>query len=307
MKSSVHLRLTLGLLGICAVGMAQTASPSSGVDLKAIDKSVDPCQDFYRYACGNWMKANPIPPQYSVWGRFQELADRNQEVLHGILEDSAKHQDRSPLDQKIGAFYASCMDEASVEKAGDTPIKPAIDRVRALKDKAELAAEVARLHDQAVGVFFSFRAQPDADKSTMDIADVDQGGLGLPDRSYYLEAKDEKTRQKYVEHISRMFQLIGDPPAEADAKAKAILSLETALAKASLDRVARRDPHLTHHKMTVAELEALTPDFDFKQYFSDQTVRTIAQPGGRRASGRSVKGLTNQWPAAFRFPWADHS
>ncbi len=262
--------LIAGLIGICAPGFAQTSSPQGGVDLQAIDKSVDPCQDFYKYACGSWMKANPIPPQYSSWGRFQELANRNQDVLHEILEDSAKHQDRSPLDQKIGAFYASCMDEAAVDKAGDTPIKPGIDRIRGLKDKAALAAEVARLHDQGVGVLFGFRAGPDPDKATMTIADVDQGGLGLPDKSYYLEAKDEKTRQKYIEHVSRMLQLIGDSPADADARAKAIMSFETALAKASLDRVARRDPNLTHHKMTVSEFEALTPNFNFKQYFSDR-------------------------------------
>jgi len=268
MKSSVMFCLALGLFGIFALSFGQTTPPSSGIDLKAIDKSVDPCQDFYRYACGNWMKANPIPPQYAVWSRFQELANRNQEVLHDILEDSAKHQDRSPLDQKIGAFYASCMDEAAVDKAGDTPIKAEMDRIRALKDKAELASETARLHDQGTGVFFSFRARPDPDQSTMTIADFDQGGLGLPDKSYYLDAKDEKTRQKYAKHISEMFQLTGDSPAESDAKAKEVIGIETALAKASLDRVARRDPHLTHHKMRLAEFEALTPDFNFKQYLA---------------------------------------
>ncbi len=263
-----QLQVICGFFAFCALAVAQSAAPQGGVDLKAIDKSVDPCQNFYRYACGSWMKANPIPPQYASWGRFQELADHNQQVVHEILEDSAQHQNRSPVDQKIGAFYASCMDEAAIEKAGDTPIKPGIARIRALRDKADIAAEVARLHDQGIPVFFSFRAGPDAEKSTMNIADVDQGGLGLPDKSYYLEAKDEKTRQKYVEHISKMLQLIGDKQPEADAKAKAIMDLETALAKASLDRVARRDPHLTHHKMTVAELEALTPDFSFKQYLS---------------------------------------
>src|SRR5581483_937336 len=263
-----------GILAIAltstTLALGQGESPQSGLDLKAIDKSVDPCQDFYKYACGTWMKNNPIPPDQATWSRFSELHERNQQVLHEILEDSAKHQDRSAIDQKIGAFYASCMDEAAVDKAGDTPIKPGIERIRALKDKTELASEVARLHDQGIIVLFGFHAQPDADKSTMEIADVDQGGLGLPDKSYYLEPKDEKTRQKYVEHISRMFQLIGDAPADADAKAKAILSLETALAKASLDRVARRNPHLTHHKMALAGLEALTPDFDFKQYFTDR-------------------------------------
>ncbi|MBV9156182.1 MAG: M13 family peptidase, partial [Acidobacteriaceae bacterium] len=219
----------LALFGICMLGMAQSPSPSSGVELKAIDKSVDPCQDFYRYACGAWMKANSIPAQYAVWGRFQELADRNQQVLHEILEDAAKHQQRSTLDQKTGAFYASCMDEGAVDKAGAAPIKPEIDRIRALKDKSELSGEVARLHNQAVGVFFSFRATPDQDQSTINIANLDQGGLGLPDRSYYLEAKDEKTRQEYLDHISKMFQLVGDSMDEGDVKAKAILKIETAL------------------------------------------------------------------------------
>jgi predicted metalloendopeptidase len=270
MSNLCSARLFAAFLGTCAIALAQSSSPQSGIDLKAIDKSVDPCQDFYKYACGTWMNEHPIPPQNSTWGRFNELGERNQQVLHEILEDAAKHQDRSPLDQKIGAFYASCMDEAAIDKAGAAPIKPEIDRIRALKGKSDLASEVARLHDDGTGVFFSFRANADPDKSTMTIASIDQGGLGLPDRSYYLDPKDEDKRQKYVEHVSRMLQLIGDSPADADAKAKAIMALETALAQATLDRVARRDPNLTHHKMTIAELQALTPDFNFKAYFTDR-------------------------------------
>ena len=266
-----HLfRIALSVLGACALVFGQSSLPASGVDLKAIDKSVDPCQDFFHYACGNWMKANPIPPQYSRWGRFNELQDHNQEVLRQILEDSAKNQSRSAIDQKIGAFYASCMDETKVEKAGYTPIKPGLERIRALKDKAELAPEVARLHSDGISVFFRFGAGPDADNSTVNLANIAQGGLGLPDKSYYLQPKDEEMRKKYVSHISRMLQLIGEASADADKDAKAVMELETALAKASLDRVAMRDPSNTHHKMTVAQLEALTPDFHFKQYFTDR-------------------------------------
>ena len=265
-------RLICAGLLISSFGAAQSSSPASGVDLQAIDKSVDPCQDFYKYACGTWMKNNPIPADQARWGRFEELRDRNQEVLHGILEDSAKHQDRSAIDQKTGAFYAACMDESAIDKAGSAPIKAGLERINALTDKAQLAAEVARLHDQGVSVFFRFVAVPDPDKSTINIADVDQGGLGLPDRSYYLDEKDQKTREKYLQHISRMLQLIGDKPEQADAKAKTILALETSLAKASLDRTARRNPHLTYHRMTLPQLEALTPAFNFKQYFSDRAA-----------------------------------
>ena len=237
--------------------------------MKAIDKGVDPCQNFYLYACGSWMKSNPIPPQYSRWGRFDELADRNEQTLHQILEDSAKHQNRSPIDQKIGAFYASCMNEAAIDKAGAAPLKAGLDRIRELKSKNELPAEIARLHAQDVNVFFAFGSSPDAENSKMTIADVDQGGLGLPDRSYYLEAKDDETRNKYREHVARIFQLIGDSPADAAARAQAVLTIETALARVSLDRVSRRNPQLTHHKMSVADFTTADPQFDFRRYFAE--------------------------------------
>jgi putative endopeptidase len=267
MRNVLPVSILVGLLGLGVLSQAQTVS---GIDLNAIDKTVDPCQNFYQYACGSWMKANPIPPQYARWGRFNELADHNQQVLHEILEDSAKHQDRSPADQKIGAFYASCMNEAAIDAAGDQPVQPELRRILALKDKSELAAEVARLHNQGVPVFFRFGATPDSEHSTITIADIDQAGLGLPDKSYYSGAKDEEMRKKYVAHISRIFQLIGNSQTEADARAKAVMTLETALAEASLDRTARRNPHLTHHRMSVAELEALAPEFNFKQYFQDR-------------------------------------
>ena len=236
----------------------------SGVDTLSIDKSVDPCQNFYLYACGTWMKNNPIPPEYSRWGRFNELADRNQAISREILEDAAKNQGRSPLDQKIGAFYAACMDEPAIDKAGDKPIVPMIDAINGVASKAALAPVVARLQSAGVSVFFRFGVDPDFEDSKVNIADADQGGLGLPDKSYYERPKDEATRQKYVEHVTKMFELTGIPHDQAAERAKAVMAIETALAAASLERVARRDPHKTHHKETLADFEQLTPDFDFK-------------------------------------------
>src|SRR5947209_529934 len=260
------IRVITPLLACCLLAPSQSSSPASGVDLKAIDKSVDPCQNFFEYACGTWMKNNPIPPQYSTWGRFNQLADHNQQILREILEDAAQHQARSALDAKIGAMYSSCMDEAAVEKAGATPIKPELEKIQSLAGKSGLPALVAALHAQGVGVFFTFHAGPDPDKSTVNIANVDQGGLGLPDKSYYLDPKDEELRSKYLQHISKMLQLVGYPADQADTKAKGILALETSLAQVSLDRVARRNPDLTHHKMPATAFEASVPAFDFKEY-----------------------------------------
>ncbi len=260
------------ILPLASIAPAQTSSTSSGVDLSAIDKAADPCQNFYRYACGNWIQTNPVPPEYSRWSRFNELQNRNQAILRTILDDSAAHQTRSPIDQKIGGLYAACSNEGAVDKAGYTPIQSGIEQIRALKDKSALAAEVAQLHKQGVTAFFAFRSQADPDNSKMTIADADQGGLGLPDKSYYLSAKDEKTRAAYTAHVAKILELIGESPSDATAAAQAILTLETALAQASLDRTARRDPNLLHHKMSVAELQALTPDFDFKSYLAGRAT-----------------------------------
>lgn len=260
----------------CHVALAQseTAAGSqthASIDLQAMDKSVNPCVNFYQYACGNWMKQNPIPPEFARWGRFDELQDRNVNELRSILETAEAHQSASPIDQKIGAFYQACMDEAQIDKLGAQPMRPALDGIAGLKDKHELADEVARMHNQSIAVFFRFGSSPDEDNATREIADADQGGLGLPDKEYYFrkDPKSQQTRDEYVKHISRMFQLLGDSADSSDAKAKTVMSIETDLASKSLNRVERRDPQKTHNKMTLEKFEALFPDFDFAAYLKD--------------------------------------
>ncbi|HWF47252.1 MAG TPA: M13 family metallopeptidase, partial [Bryobacteraceae bacterium] len=244
----------------------------SGLDLGAIDKTANPCQDFYQYACGNWMKKNPIPADESRWGRFNELLERNELTLRGIAEDSGKHQDRSALDQKIGAYYGSCMDEGAIDKKGTGPIQPELERIAQLNNREDILDEVVRLHERQVDVFFTFGSEPDPKNASMDIADIDQGGLGLPDPDYYTQTDDrsKQIRQKYVAYAAKLFELIGVPQAEAEQKSETVLRIETALAKVSLTPVQRRDPQLLVHEYQEAQLATLTPAFNFIRYFTAQ-------------------------------------
>ena len=263
----------LTVLGACALS-AQTAAPNASMihfDVKAMDKSVDPCKNFYQYSCGSWMKSNPIPSDQARWGRFDELAERNRETLHQILEQAAKPTPgRDAETQKIGDYYAACMDEKLLDTKGLAPLQPELDRVNNLKDKAELAAELARLHRLGMGSLFDFSSGQDFKDSSLVVAQLDQGGINLPDRDYYLkdDAKSVELRQKYVTHIQRMFELAGDKTEDAKKHAATVMRLETALAKGSLDRVSRRDPEKIYHPMKKADLTALTPQFQWAQYFT---------------------------------------
>jgi endothelin-converting enzyme/putative endopeptidase len=260
------LRCFLAAALAAAALQAADAPSASGVDLKAMDTTVNPCQNFYRYACGGWRKNNPIPPDQSRWARFNELAERNLAIERGILEKAGASQ--------IGEFYAACMDEPAIERKGIQPIEPLLKQIDALASKRELAGEMVRLHMAGVRALFNFYVRPDDKKSDQEIAHVDQGGLGLPDRDYYLktDARSVELRKQYEEHIHALFALLakaqGSAGADLEAETRAVVQLETALAKASMDRVARRDPANTYHKMTVGELALLTPDFEWKQYLS---------------------------------------
>ncbi len=267
-------RLAFGLFLILLPAFASAQSPS-GIDLNALDKAADPCNNFYQYACGGWLKANPIPPEEASWGRFDVLQENNQKTLRAILEDAAAHPASSPVAQQVGGFYQSCTNEDAIETLGGKPLRAELEHIAAIDTRADLVPEIARLHALQVQVFFNFGATPDPDDAHHNMANLDQGGLGLPERDFYFrsDARSAEIRQQYVTHIGKMLALSGIDPPLATKQAVDIMRIETALAKASLDVTARRDPKLLIHRTSVADLEAQSPAFSFDQYF-----KAIAAP-----------------------------
>jgi putative endopeptidase len=288
----------------------QPAAPAYGLDVSALDKSADPCVDFYQFSCGGWAKHHEIPPDQAVWGRFSELIERNQMVLRGILEKSAvESATRTPNEQKIGDYYASCMDEDGINKKGVAVLKPELDHIAALKDKNELPGLVGHLHVIGVDALFNFGSGSDFKNAKMNIAQADQGGLSLPDRDYYLkdDAKSVALRKGLEEHVASMFKLLGDPADAAAKEAATVMKIETALAKGSMDRVERRDPEKIYHKLTTDDWQALTPTFELPAYVAavdapNFKALNVANPEFFKAMDEQIKSVSlDDWKVYLRW------
>jgi len=300
------------LASVCACAtFAQSPAPNASMvrfDVKAIDKAANPCQDFYQYACGNWLTRNPIPADQARWGRFQELDERNKQALRAILDTAAKPEPgRDSVTRQIGDYYAACMDEKGIDARGLAPLQAEFDRIRQLSDKAQLAAEIAHLHRIGVASLFEFGSGQDFKDSTAVVAQLDQGGIGLPDRDYYLkdDRKSVELRQKYLAHVQRMFELAGRTPETAKAYAATVMRMETQLAKGSLDNVSRRDPEKIYHPMKKADVAALAPAFQWAEYYAgarapDFQAIVVSSPEFFQAIDRQIRDTTlEDWRVYF--------
>jgi len=251
------------------------------IDMNNFDLSVKPDEDFYKYANGGWMKNNPIPADESRWGSFNELIEHNRSILRDILEDAAKQtnaKNGSNL-QKVGDFYFTGMDEAAIEKNGAKPLDEEFKRIAGIKTTEDVQAFMTHSHMFNSRAPFSLFVGQDAKSSTEQIAQIYQGGLGLPDRDYYTkdDEKSKTLREQYLTHVQNMFKLLGDDEATAKANAAMVMQIETRLAKASMTRVERRDPEKTYHKMSLDELNKLTPNFSWNKFFEGMGNKN---PGG---------------------------
>jgi putative endopeptidase len=266
--------------------LANAQQPAAGksepvLDVSSMDTTVDPCVDFFQYSCGGWIKKNPIPADQSSWDTYSKMQDENTARLRSILEEAAAGAGRDAVTKKIGDYYASCMDDKTVDAAGAKPLQPYLDAIASMRtnaDLAQVAADAAYTSHYRRSTLFFFSSDQDAKDSTQVIAQVFQGGLGLPDRDYYFkdDAKSQELRQQYVAHVQKMFELLGDKPEAAAAESQTVMRIETALAKGSMTRVDMRDPQKLYHKMTASEIQTLAPNFQWSAYFTKAGLPALA-------------------------------
>ncbi len=303
------LRASLCLcLGLAAFTLVAQTKP--GVDPANLDTSVRPCEDFYQYANGGWLKSHSLPADKARYGAMEELSERNRAILQKILDETSAKTTwaKGSVQQKVGDFYASGMNEAAIEKRGLAPMKPIFATIDGLKDTKQLPALLAKLHNQGLPGGFSFFVRQDAKASTHYLGYLSQGGTGLPDRDYYLkdDARSRDIRARYEAHIAKMLELAGDAPDLARVRAKVVLDLETRLAQAQWTRVELRNPQKTYNKRTLDQVVAEAPGFDWKDYFAARGVKladlNLSQPSFFQAFGRLASDVpAPQWRTYLRW------
>ena len=290
------------------------------LDPKNMDTSIKPQDDFYLYANGTWIKNNPIPPEFSRWAAFTELAEKNNEALHEITEKAAaaapKESKKSKIEQaaaadlqKVGDFYASGMNEKAVDAARAKPLEEEFKRIDAMKDRKDVLKTIGHLHAMGINAFFGFTSGQDDKDSTMVIGQAYQGGLGMPDRDYYTKEDEasQKLRNQYVEHVTKMLMLAGETKAQAEEHAAKVMALETSLAKPARTRVELRDPQKNYNKMKQAELQALTPDWNWADYFKEIKLTApgdinVGQPDFFKAANEVFKSASvDDWKTYLRW------
>ena len=302
--------LLLSLSPALAQSTGSTRKPPSQIvlDPSYMDSSVDPCVDFYTYSCGGWMKKNPIPPDQAAWTAYSKLEDENLLELRHILEAAAVASGgRDPINQKIGDYYASCMDENAIEAEGAKPLKAGLEEIDKLSSKAQLADVAARMPSE--DVLFGFSSDQDFKDSSQEIAEADQGGLGLPDRDFYFkeDAKSAEIRKAYVAHVQKMLGLLGEKTETAAADAQTIMRIETELARGSMTRVERRDPTKLYHKLSSTELEQLSPSFRWPTYFAKvglpslQSLNVVSLEFFKTMNAELQKESLANWKAYLRW------
>ncbi len=306
----LQISFVTAILTFVSVAQTVTGPSATVLDPSSIDRSVDPCADLYAFSCGNWIKNNPIPPDQDSWGISSKLQEDTNAELRDILQEAAKNSQARGSYKKIGDYYASCMDETAIEAQGTKPLYGQVKRLSELRSKRELAnwiAEVAAQDPQ--GFVFLYHSIQDYKQSSQIIGEIDQGGLGLPDRDYYLkaDAKSIRLRKQYVAHVRKMFALLGGGLVTAAMEAQAVLRVETALAKGSQSRVQRRDPNNLNHKMTLKQLTTLAPNFAWSRYFEKLGTPglvsfNVASPGFFRAANVELqKESLTDWKTYLRW------
>ncbi len=296
------------VVALLLLGPSFAAALPPVLDPGAIDASVAPCEDFYRYACGRWLKENPVPPDHSSWYRFSALDEHTLDVLRAILAEAAAEKDQtSPDARKLGAYYQACMDEPVIEAKGAEALAPVLSGIDALASKDGLGRALAALHQAGAQALFSFGSAQDYTDASRMIAAADQGGWQLPDRDYYLLDDYKKERELYLVHLEKMFRLLGEPAAKASADAAVVMRVETALARGAMGRVERRQPKSVHHKTALADFERLTPSFPWADYLAAVGAPSfdsldVADPGYFQALETALKGFSPaEWKTYLRW------